>query len=68
MRHRDAQRTVAVRTAPSIGADANSRMTMTPLRTLFDLQNERFLAGTTRSRQWRLDQLDRLERMLSENR
>ena len=41
---------------------------MTTLRTLFDSQNERFLAGTTRSRQWRLDQLDRLERMLSENR
>ena len=38
-----------------------------PFQSTFDRQSERFLADATKSRAWRLDQLDRMERMLLDN-
>jgi len=35
---------------------------------LFDVQREHFLSDATKSYEWRIDQLDRMERMLTDNR
>lgn len=40
---------------------------MSTLRSLFDRQRDAFINNETRSLEWRLDQLDRLSRLLSEN-
>ncbi|WP_181179969.1 hypothetical protein [Mesorhizobium sp. B2-1-3A] len=34
-----------------------------PFQSLLDIQREHFLSDATRSYEWRLDQLDRMERM-----
>lgn len=39
-----------------------------PFQPLLDTQREHFLSDATKSYEWRIDQLDRMERMLSENR
>ena len=36
-------------------------------QSLFDLQRVHFLSDTTKSYEWRIDQLDRMERMLTDN-
>jgi len=36
-------------------------------QSMFDVQREHFLSDVTRSHEWRIDQLDRMERMLLDN-
>lgn len=36
-------------------------------QSLFDAQREHFLSDATKSHDWRVDQLDRVERMLIDN-
>lgn len=38
-----------------------------PFQSIFDVQKEHFYTDATKSYEWRIDQLDRMERMLSEN-
>ena len=38
-----------------------------PFQSLIDIQSEHLLSDATRSYEWRLDQLDRMERMLADN-
>src|SRR3984957_19866218 len=40
---------------------------MNPFQGLFDTQKAHFASGVTRSYEWRIDQLDRMGRMISEN-
>jgi aldehyde dehydrogenase (NAD+) len=44
-----------------------ARSIMSDNRVLFDRQKEYFLTNVTKSRAWRMDQLDRVERLLNEN-
>jgi aldehyde dehydrogenase (NAD+) len=41
--------------------------TSNPFQTIFDSQRARFASNVTRSYEWRIDQLDRMARMISEN-
>src|SRR3954452_21005269 len=41
--------------------------TSNPYQALFDAQKARFASGVTRSYEWRIDQLDRMGRMVAEN-
>lgn len=38
-----------------------------PFQSIFDVQKEHFYTDATKSYEWRIDQLDRMERLLSEN-
>jgi aldehyde dehydrogenase (NAD+) len=40
---------------------------MNPFQDLFDRQKRHFAAGATRSRRWRVEQLDRMSRLVAEN-
>lgn len=40
---------------------------MNPYQELFDRQKRLFATGTTRSYEWRIEQLDRMARMVGEN-
>jgi aldehyde dehydrogenase (NAD+) len=40
---------------------------MNPFQMLFDRQKRYFASGVTRSREWRIDQLDRMGRLIAEN-
>ena len=40
---------------------------MNPFQELFDRQKRYFATGVTRSREWRIDQLDRMGRLIAEN-
>jgi aldehyde dehydrogenase (NAD+) len=40
---------------------------MNPFQDLFDRQKRHFATGVTRSRQWRIEQLDRMSRLVTEN-
>jgi aldehyde dehydrogenase (NAD+) len=40
---------------------------MNPFQDLFDRQKRHFATGVTRSREWRIEQLDRMSRLVSEN-
>src|SRR5260370_42518604 len=46
---------------------ANTGKPMSNLRTLFELQKTIFLTDKTQSYEWRIEQLDRLKKMLTEN-
>jgi aldehyde dehydrogenase (NAD+) len=39
-----------------------------PFQPILDAQREHFLSDATKSYHWRIDQLDRMERMLTDNR
>jgi aldehyde dehydrogenase (NAD+) len=40
---------------------------MNPFQALFDRQQSHFATGVTRSREWRIEQLDRMGRLIVEN-
>ena len=40
---------------------------MNPFQELFDRQKRYFATGVTRSREWRIEQLDRMGRLIAEN-
>lgn len=40
---------------------------MNPFQDLFDRQKRHFATGVTRSRGWRIEQLDRMSRLVAEN-
>src|SRR5277367_4918138 len=59
--------TVAERAA-SRDASIHLRVhTMNPFQELFDRQQSHFATGVTRSREWRIEQLDRMGRLILEN-
>ena len=42
-------------------------MSVNPFQDLFDWQKRHFATGATRRRGWRIEQLDRMSRLLAEN-
>src|SRR5215510_3372886 len=57
-------RSVNVKTA---SANADMRSQMNPFQDMFDRQRRLFATGVTRSYAWRIEQLDRMGRLLKEN-
>ena len=42
-------------------------LAMNSFRELFERQKRHFATGVTRSREWRIEQLDRMARLITEN-